>query len=127
MTRFVSHNLSTYFISDIGLIEALANLIDAYNVNDNLQFYTNVNEPLKLHPKVETILYRSTQELIQNAIKHSEASSIVVQALINDDTLSISVEDNGVGIKEDALKQSIGLSSVKKRIQLINEIGRAHV
>lgn len=122
MTRFVSHNLSTYFISDIGLIEALANLIDAYNVNDNLQFYTNVNEPLKLHPKVETILYRSTQELIQNAIKHSEASSIVVQALINDDTLSISVEDNGVGIKEDALKQSIGLSSVKKRIQLINGI-----
>lgn len=122
MTRVISHNLSTYFISDIGLIEALANLINGYNVNDNLQFYTNVESPINLYPKVETILYRSTQELIQNAIKHADASSIVVQVLMNENTLSISVEDNGIGIKDEDLKHSIGLNSVKQRIQLINGI-----
>lgn len=122
MSRNISHNLSTHFISEIGLIKALANLISSYNVNKSIHFYTNVEGVLSLDNKVETILYRSIQELVQNALKHAKATEINVQAILVDNVLTLSVEDDGVGIEEEKLSKSIGLNTVKQRIKLINGI-----
>ena len=84
-----------------------------------MRFYTNVSEPLPLLPKIQTILYRSTQELIQNVLKHAKASEIVVQVILKKEMLTISVEDNGVGMEVDLVNNSIGLGSLKQRIELI--------
>jgi|SRR5690554_940804 len=119
MTRRISHNLSLFLVNEKGLVEAVAYLVNNNNINNNLHFYTNVSEPINLPSKVETILYRSTQELLQNALKHSKASEIVVQIMLNDNVLSISVEDNGVGMEKNLVNNSIGLGSLKKRIELI--------
>lgn len=122
MSRNISHNLSTHFINEIGLIEALVNLISSYNVNKTIHFYTNIEGLLRLDDKVETILYRSVQELLQNSLKHAKASEINVQAILVDNLLTISVEDDGVGIDSDKLLKTIGLNTVKQRIKLINGI-----
>ena len=119
MTRRISHNLSPFLITEKGLVEALAYLVNNNNVNHNLRFYTNVSEPLPLLPKIQTILYRSTQELIQNVLKHAKASEIVVQVILKKEMLTISVEDNGVGMEVDLVNNSIGLGSLKQRIELI--------
>jgi len=118
MTRRISHNLSPFVISEKGLVDAIAYLVSNNNINSNLHFYTNITERLSLPTKVETILYRSTQELVQNALKHSKASEIVIQVISKKDMLTVSVEDNGVGMAVDTI-QSIGLGSLIQRVELI--------
>lgn len=118
LTRRVSHNLSPYMIEEKGLVEAVAYLVTNNNVNKNLFFYTNISEQLNLSPNVATILFRSTQELLQNAIKHSNAKEIVVQLMLNGRDLTISVEDDGVGMDLAILENSFGLGSLRKRIAI---------
>ena len=120
ITRRISHNLSPFVINKKSLVDALAYLVGNNNVNGNLSFYSNVSNDLNLKPKVKTLLYRSTQELLQNALKHSNATEIVVQVILNKDMLTISVEDNGVGMEEHLIHNSVGLGSLMNRIQLIN-------
>jgi signal transduction histidine kinase len=120
MTRRISHNLSPFLVKEKGLVEAVAYMVNNNNINNKLHFYTNISEPINLDAKVETILYRSIQELLQNSLKHSNASEIVVQVLLNVGVLSVSVEDNGVGMEKELVNNSIGLGSLKKRIELIN-------
>ncbi len=120
LTRRISHNLSPYMINEKGLIEAVAYLVSNNNINKNLYFYSNITEELNIEPKVATILFRSTQELLQNAIKHAEASEIVVQLMLKDNVLTISVEDDGIGMDVSVIDDSVGLGSIKKRIEVIN-------
>lgn len=120
MTRRISHNLSPFMISEKGLVEAIKFLTKTNNANDNLRFYTNVSIPLRLDQNIKILLFRSTQELIQNALKHANASEIVVQVILNANHLSISVEDNGIGMESGVMDNSIGLGSLRKRIELIH-------
>lgn len=118
LTRRVSHNLSPYMIEEKGLVEATAYLVTNNNVNKNLYFYTNISEPLNISQNVATILFRSTQELLQNAINHANANEIVVQLMLNGRDLTISVEDDGIGMDISILKNSFGLGSLRKRIEV---------
>lgn len=120
LTRRISHNLSPYMIDEKGLVEALAYMVSNNNVNKNLFFYSNTKEKLSLSSKVSTILFRSAQELLQNAMNHSKATEIVVQVMKNGDILTISIEDDGIGMDTSVINDSIGLGSLKKRIELIN-------
>jgi len=48
------------------------------------------------------------QELLQNAIKHSKASSIRINFFLRDGKLLMIYEDNGIGIvKQDLLPRSL--------------------
>lgn len=125
MTRRIAHNLSPFMINEKGLVEAIKYMIKTNNIKDNLKFYTNISEAIQLDPNVKIILFRSTQELLQNALKHANASEIVVQIMLNLKDLSISVEDNGVGIEKGAMDDAIGLGSLRKRIELIH--GEFHI
>lgn len=120
LTRRVSHNLSPYMIDEKGLVDAVAYLVSNNNVNKNLYFNSNITGKLNIASKVETILFRSTQELLQNAINHAEASEIVVQVMLNGNYLTVSVEDDGIGMDISKVNDSIGLGSLKKRIEVIN-------
>ncbi|WP_107037275.1 tetratricopeptide repeat-containing sensor histidine kinase [Brumimicrobium mesophilum] len=118
LTRRVSHNLSPYMIEEKGLVEAIAYSVSNNNVNKNLFFYTNTSNKLNISSNVAMILFRSTQELLQNAIKHAHAKEIVVQVMLNERNLTISVEDDGVGMDIAIIKDSIGLGSLRKRIEV---------
>lgn len=120
LTRTISHNLSPYMINEKGLAEAVAYLVSNNNINKNLFFYSNITKDLDIEPKVAVILFRSTQELLQNAIKHAEANEIVVQLMVKHNVLTISVEDDGVGMDISVIDDSVGLGSLKKRIEVIN-------
>lgn len=120
LTRRVSHNLSPFVLEKHGLVEALRYFIRINNQNNLLHFYSNLNgKKLELPSKVQTILFRSMQELIQNAIKHAEANQIEVQILQNNKRITLSVEDDGVGSTSAKMLGSIGLGALRKRIELI--------
>jgi signal transduction histidine kinase len=50
-----------------------------------------------LHPDVEYNLLRIVQEAISNALKHAQASSVVVQLNSTAEQVTISIHDDGLG------------------------------
>lgn len=119
ITRVVSHNMSPYLIQQKGLVDALSYICKNDYSNMAISFYSNIEEPLSLRENTQIVLFRCTQELIQNALKHSNAESIVVQVLKYKDNLTISVEDDGIGFELEKIKTSIGLGSLVERINTI--------
>jgi signal transduction histidine kinase len=78
--------------------------------------YLNISE--RLPNKIEVTLYRITQELINNIIKHSGATSVDVQLIKTEQDVIFMLEDNGKGLK-NASKEGMGLQNIKSRIDII--------
>ena len=66
------------------------------------------------------VLYRIIQELINNIIKHSNATEVLVQLNCMDNLLAITVEDNGQGFSIEASREGIGLDSIKSRVDYLS-------
>ena len=75
----------------------------------------NVTEPVAI------VLYRVTQECLQNVVKHSGATAVRITMTADRDDLSLCVRDNGRGgtPQNTALAPGIGLTSMKERLNLI--------
>jgi signal transduction histidine kinase len=62
-------------------------------------------------------LYRALQEALTNVVKHAKASQVWVDLSIEDDTVSLTVQDNGIGFNEGASgSNGIGLAGLRERI-----------
>jgi signal transduction histidine kinase len=60
-------------------------------------------------------LYRITQELLKNILKHAEATEVIVQLTIEDEEIMLIVEDDGKGFDTSLQKKGIGLDNIYSR------------
>jgi len=75
----------------------------------------------RLPETIEISLYRISQELINNVVKHSLASETNIQLTKVKGFIILRVEDNGKGISFDKGKSDgIGLMNIKSRLNTIN-------
>ncbi|MBL6447928.1 hypothetical protein JMN32_16550 [Fulvivirga sp. 29W222] len=74
------------------------------------------------NPHKTIILFRMSQEILNNALKHSNATSISVWAEVSDDFLTLIFKDNGVGFNVDKAVNhgGSGLLNLKTRAKLIH-------
>jgi signal transduction histidine kinase len=72
----------------------------------------------RYRPDVEMNLYRIMQELINNVIKHANATTINIQVIENKDMLYIKFEDNGKGFDISTITTGIGSQSIESRVKL---------
>ncbi|WP_231426768.1 sensor histidine kinase [Pedobacter sp. Leaf250] len=74
-------------------------------------------------PDKDLIILRLLQEIINNIIKHANATAISFDAYYENNKLYLNVEENGVGFNYEATKLNkagMGLNSISKRIEMIN-------
>ncbi len=71
----------------------------------------------RLPPRIEQGLYRVAQEALNNALKHSAATAVIVRLRLEAETLSIEIEDNGRGFDTNprARSSGFGLLGLKER------------
>lgn len=76
-----------------------------------------------LVPEVETLLFRVVQEALTNVVKHARADHVSVQVVTNATTLTIIVEDDGIGFEPDVALEDVGggwgLLGMRERMQLV--------
>lgn len=115
--RAVSHNLSREILTEFGLVGAIENLKDAINSAGSLKLiFINTGFNMRLTYEYEIEIYRIVQELVTNVIKHANAGECIIQFIANDDWLSITVEDDGVGFDINKVnKNGMGLHNIFKR------------
>jgi two-component system NarL family sensor kinase len=120
--RRVAHNMMPEALIKLGLKDAISDFcseISNPTIQVDFRFY---GENRRIDQKIEISSFRIIQELVNNALKHSEASQIVVQIVQEVERLSISVQDNGKGfdLKKIETNMGIGLSSIKSRVAAHN-------
>lgn len=118
--RNMSHSFSPIVLEDKGLYLAVEELVRNIRNNSliNVQFEWLGNKK-EISLQYQIIIYRIVQELIQNILKHANATNAFVQMLIEDDLVSIYVEDDGIGLPDDISNNGIGLKSIEKLITLL--------
>jgi signal transduction histidine kinase len=119
--RKTSHNLMPEVLLQQGLDKALQRYCSNIS-NTSLQVhYYFIGEEQRYIDSFELSVYRIAQELLNNILKHSRATEATVQLSIQDRVLSLSIEDNGVGMsKQMAQSGGMGLESLKRRILAMN-------
>ncbi len=119
--RRLIHNLSPRTLASIGLVNALQELarrINATGVVLVAYQATGFTEPLE--SSLDIHLYRMAQELLQNALKHAEASHISLTLLLTPTSIRLDYADNGVGFDVKlASSRSNGLQNLRHRAQLL--------
>jgi signal transduction histidine kinase len=61
----------------------------------------------------------ATREIVNNAIKHSDATKIDVSAELKDNILLFRISDNGIGFDSDVVYTGNGLKNVRERITIL--------
>ncbi len=118
--RRISHNLAPPALHNFDLIEAIrqycSKVAAANPLEIDFQFY---GESPEFEKETETAIYRMIQELLNNIVKHAEASEALVQLNHRDQGLHIVVEDNGTGFDPEEDAQGIGLQNVHSRVHYL--------
>ena len=121
--RRIAHNMMPEVLIKIGLVQATQELCNSISagklLNVSMQAY-GMNK--RLNASTEVMLFRILQELLNNIIKHSQATEAIIQFNREGNRLSVTVEDNGRGfnLAETDGKTHAGLSSVESRVSYLN-------
>ena len=86
--------------------------------------YTQLSNNFSLNAIQGVNLYRVVQEAINNAIKYSIASKIVLRITETTSEINIDVIDDGIGFELNKISLGNGLLNMKNRAEKINTIIR---
>lgn len=110
--RRVAHNMMPESLSRYGLKIALEDFCNSF---PNVKFHF-FGEEKRLEKTLETTIYRAVHELVNNAVKHSQAETINVQLIQQAETISINVQDDGKGFNADDDFKGRGLQNIQNRV-----------
>jgi signal transduction histidine kinase len=103
-------------LEDKGLVPALADLCEAYEVRVGVQVRGEL-DPVTLGPAAEQALFRIAQEGLANAVRHSEADRIELHLRRSGEDAELTVADNGRGFDRTASTHGLGLRLMAERVR----------
>ncbi|WP_026463836.1 PAS domain S-box protein [Adhaeribacter aquaticus] len=119
-TRRVSHELVPIVLRDFGLTKAVEEMCEKF-ANSLIRVKCEIEIESRLEPYLELAIYRISQELLNNVIKHAHASKANLLLVQENEKVILRVRDNGQGIPvEPGIIKGIGLRSIADRIKLLN-------
>lgn len=117
--KSISHDLMPSTLLNLGLESALRDLCGSFNNSDLIIDFEFLANEFSLTKNKKIVVYRIIQELLNNALKYSKATKILVSCTSNDSFFYITVEDNGLGFNMDNVKKGMGLTNVKNRVKFL--------
>jgi PAS domain S-box-containing protein len=124
--RKITMDLRPSTLDDLGILATIA-----WFSREFQETYTNVRIQKEIGlgetdipESLKTVIFRVVQETLNNVAKHSGADSVTIFLRKRNDTLELTIEDNGRGfdleeeLDIDGSKRGFGLGSMKERIEL---------
>ncbi|MBE7198815.1 MAG: PAS domain-containing protein, partial [Parafilimonas terrae] len=112
-------------LDDLGLREALANLLRQWTLRHDIRSdFQVLGESVRLPAAVETAIYRIVQEALTNVLKHARATTVSVSVEQRAEEVRVIIEDDGAGFDSEAeptpaAKPRLGLSGIRERLSLL--------
>src|SRR5579885_2457303 len=123
--RRISHELRPLILDDLGVVAALQFLAEGVSSRSGLSIWVEAEVTESLRHSVETAVYRTVQEALNNVARHSKAKNVVIQLEREGATLRCSIIDDGVGFDTGALatrrgERGLGFLGMQERVAGLN-------
>lgn len=121
--RKIAQNLLPEALVKYGLPDALRDFCDTvYTTTGIKAYFQQYGEMRTLESTATVFIFRIIQELVNNVVKHADATQVIVQLSFSEESVGITVEDNGKGIDEAYLltNRGAGINNVQYRVQYLN-------
>ncbi len=117
--RELSHLLRPVILDDFGLDAGLRWLVEKFGQRTRLKVEYVSDFTGRLADETETHLFRIAQEAFTNIARHSEATEVKVSLAHRDQTIRLTIEDNGKGLPvrtgEPIHSPSLGMVGMRAR------------
>ena len=121
--KAISQNLMPAALENYGLEKTIETLCEKISYTNKVKInFHSFNLENRFKQNIEIGLYRIAQELINNAVKHSNAEEINIQLIQHKKSILLMVEDDGEGFKDDAstIISGMGLKNVQTRVKSLH-------
>ena len=119
--RDLSHTLVSSVLLKFGLANSIKDLAYKYS-NSQLEVIFQTKNIQRYDQDFEIKLYNIIQELVNNAIKHSEASIAEINLVEKDKKILLTINDNGNGFDTSKMSQKeagLGINQIDARIHMM--------
>jgi signal transduction histidine kinase/ligand-binding sensor domain-containing protein len=123
--RQISYNLRPYELDRLGLTKTIESMIERANNFTDITFTGILDDIDKMFPPETGInIYRIIQESLNNVIKHSGASKVIVRVTKHSSYIYLSISDNGKGFdmrshRMSSERNGFGLKGIEERVKLL--------
>jgi signal transduction histidine kinase len=119
--RRISNDMLPSGLEEFGLKYAIEMLCDKVESASRLVINLNINSLERMENRLELSLYRILQELLNNTLKHANATEVNIDFATDNQQLTITYQDNGQGFDLEKLsKRGLGLKNIESRVSMIH-------
>ncbi len=109
-------------LDDLGLARAIEGLLRDVRARSDLRATLRASmeaEPgRRLHPDLETALFRVAQEALNNCLRHAQATQVEVLLCVDRDTVHLRVMDDGIGTEPSSPQGGrFGILGMRERLR----------
>ena len=111
-------------LDEQGLEVALHNQVRAFEATSGVACAISTGLQSRLDPDLETVLYRVTQETLNNVGKHAGASRVTVSLAAENGSVRLRINDDGVGFDPITASRLLseghfGLAGMRERVEMV--------
>ena len=122
--RRLSHELRPTILDDLGLLPALEFLAQGVSARTGIPVRVEGSTEGRLPSNIETTLYRTVQEALNNVTKHAQAKHVIVKLERREKAIQCSVGDDGIGFDVAGVlgergRGGIGLIGIQERLNAL--------
>lgn len=120
--RQMAYRFHPSILDDLGLVKAIRRLVDDFSTRTGVTCsYVHRDPTVALPSELAICLYRVVQESLSNIARHAQASRVEVELICEEESVSLSIHDDGVGFDRARLSSErahLGLLSMHERVRL---------
>jgi signal transduction histidine kinase len=118
--RRMALDLRPGVLDDLGLIQAVQWFAERCSVDRVIDIKVEACSGCFYLPSSEsTTLYRVAQEALSNVVRHSGAKQAFVSFTCDEQTIGLTVRDDGVGFDIDQNNEGLGIFGMQERVELL--------
>ena len=125
-SRRIQMNLRPSILDDLGILPTIQWQCREYqNMYPHIRIEKRIDLPEdKIPDSLKTVIYRISQEALNNIAKHGKANLVIFSLQNVDGTIELAIQDNGQGfnvretLSKESSKRGLGLSSMRERAEL---------
>ena len=119
-------DLRPSMLDHLGLVPALRVYAESRLAEQGVRVIVDeTSAPRRLETEMETAVFRVLQEAINNITRHAAARNVWIQLSYNHQSLTVTVEDDGIGFEPNTVQVSpenprgLGLMGMRERLELL--------
>ena len=120
--RTISHLMMPKSLEQFGLVISIQDMLDKSLGVAGIEYdfeTMRISDDARFPFEVELTLYRISQEVVTNIIRHSAAKKVQFQLLRTTDSLVTIIEDDGRGFNPEKASSGLGFASISSRLSTV--------